>query len=74
MDAVTAFLIENDMNGVEVKESENTLGCDGVQQCEVTFSNVELGEGKYFTGLFNVLFLQLRINHILPTFTMFLNL
>lgn len=54
VDSVTAFLIENDMNGVEVKESETTLGCNGVQQCEVTFSNVELLEGKYFTGLFNV--------------------
>lgn len=45
VDGITAFLIENDMNGVEVKESENVLGCNGTQQCEVTFNNVELDQG-----------------------------
>lgn len=45
VDAITAFLIENDMNGVEVKDSDRTLGCNGTQQCEVTFNNVELTEG-----------------------------
>ncbi|KAG4080220.1 hypothetical protein HA402_008291 [Bradysia odoriphaga] len=45
IDSITAFLIENDMTGVEVKESERTLGCNGVQHCDVTFNNVELDEG-----------------------------
>lgn len=34
------------MPGVEIKESDVTLGCNGVQQCEVTFNNVELEKGK----------------------------
>lgn len=55
-DAVTAFLIENDMSGVEIKESEATLGCNGVQQCEITFNNVELGHGKNFLPSTNFLF------------------
>lgn len=45
IDAVTAFLIETDMNGVEVKESPDTIGCNGIQQCEVNFNGVEIGEG-----------------------------
>lgn len=47
VDGVTAFLIESDMGGVEVKDSENTLGCNGVQQSEISFSNIELAQGKY---------------------------
>lgn len=46
VDSVTLFLIENDMKGVEIKESQDTLGCNGVQQCEVTFNNVELQQGE----------------------------
>lgn len=45
MDSVTAFLIESDMKGVNVTESESTLGCNGVQHCDVTFNNVELDQG-----------------------------
>ncbi|KAJ6640067.1 Complex I assembly factor ACAD9, mitochondrial [Pseudolycoriella hygida] len=54
VDGMTAFLIESDMNGVEVKEGEETLGCNGVKQCDVTFNNVELGQahviGTFETG------------------------
>lgn len=59
VDAVTAFLIENDMNGIEIKESDVTLGCNGVQQSEVTFNNVELEKGKFiFNSLTTLLFRQ----------------
>lgn len=76
MDAVTVFLIENDMNGVEVKESENTLGCNGIQQCEVTFNGVELGQGKHaiqpeYVQYFNCPNIYRLLDEIYFRFTLF---